>query len=72
MFSLKQLWDIMDVEKITKRMVRKVIKKIVVKKKVEKLTFSETKLHTLWQYQKYMGHMDSQEIYKPSLTRYNK
>ena len=51
--SLKHLWDIMGVGKITNRIVREVIAKIVVKKKVEaKLAFSRTKKHALWQHQK--------------------
>ena len=43
----------MGVGKITNRIVREVIAKIVVKKKVEaKLAFSRTKKHALWQHQK--------------------
>ena len=51
--SLKHLWDLMGVGKITKRIVREVIYKIAVKKKGEKkLSFSRTKKHTLRQHQK--------------------
>ena len=51
--SMKYLWDLMGVGKITNRIVREVIEKIVVNTKGEtKLTFSRTKKHTLWQHQK--------------------
>ena len=47
--SLKHLWDIMGVGKITKIIVREVIDKIVVtKQRGKKLTLSSTKKHTLW------------------------
>ena len=51
--SLKHLCDIIVVGKITKRIFREAIAKIVVKNKSgKKLTFSRTKKHTLWQHQK--------------------
>ena len=51
--SLKHLWDLMGVGKITKRIVRKVIEKeLLIQKGETKLTFSRTKKHTLWQHQK--------------------
>ena len=69
---MKNLWDLIDVVKTKKRIVRAVIYKIVVKKKGKTLTFSRTKKHTLWQHRKYMVTVDSQEIYIPSLNIYNK
>ena len=71
--SLRHLWDLMGVGKITKIIVREVIEKQLLRKKGEtQPTFSRTKKHTLWQHQKYMGHMDSQDIYINFLMRYNK
>ena len=72
MSSLNHLWNLMGVVKITSIIVRELIEKIVVTKKGKKLTFSITKKHTLCQHQKQMGHMDSQEIYRPSVTSYTK
>ena len=61
--SLKHLWDLILVGKIKRRIVRKVTAKIVVKTKSgTKLTLSRTNNHTLWQHQKLMVHMESQEI----------
>ena len=43
----------MGVSKITKRIVREVIEKIVVKeKRGKKITLSRTKKHTLWEHHK--------------------
>ena len=51
--SLKHLWDLMGVGKMTNLIVREVIDKIVVLEKGEtKLTFSRTKKHKLWKHQK--------------------
>ena len=56
----------MGAGKIINRIVREVIEKIVAtKKEGERLTFSRMKNHTLWQHQKYMGHMDYKNIYRP-------
>ena len=52
-YSLKHLWDIVGVGKITKIIVREVIEERVVNtKRGKKLTFSRTKKHTLWQHHK--------------------
>ena len=51
--SLKHLGDIVGVGKTTKRVLREVIEKQLLRKKGEtKLTFSSTNKHKLWQHQK--------------------